>query len=147
MGLLTALEISGSALDAERLRMETLATNLANASVTKTPAGGPYRRKEVVFEAVPPTSFSSTMQTALDDAQERELPRVEAKVVDDASSFISRYEPGHPEADENGYVLYPNVNPVEEMVNLVEAARSFEASVAAINAVKEMAQRSIDLGK
>ncbi len=144
MGLLTALEINSSALDAQRLRIETLSSNLANAAVTKTAGGGPYRRKEVVFEAAPPpVSF----EEALTNAQERQLTRISARVVDDNTPFVSRYEPNHPDADAKGYVQYPNVNPVEEMVNLVESARAFEASVAAINAVKDMAQKSIDLGR
>lgn len=147
MGLLSALEISGSALDAQRLRIETLSTNLANASVTRTPQGGPYQRKEVVFEAAPAATFAATIEDALANADEQQLPRVSARVVDDTAPFVSRYEPGHPDADAMGYVLYPNVNPVEEMVNIVESARSFEASTAAMNAVKEMVQRSIELGR
>lgn len=146
MGLLSALEISGGAMDAQRLRIETLATNLANASVTRTAEGGPYRRKEVVFEAVPSESFAGSLASAMTSESEPRLPRVRASVQDDLSPFISRLEPGHPDADAQGFVLYPNVNPVEEMVNLVESARAFEANVASIGAVKEMIRRSIELG-
>ena len=144
MGLLSALEINASALDAQRLRIETLSTNLANATTTRTPDGGPYRRKEVVFEAAQP---QPSFEQVLADAQELQLPRVQARVVEDNAPPVTRYEPGHPDADAKGYVQYPNVNPIEEMVNIVESSRAFEASVAAINAVKDMAQKSIDLGR
>jgi flagellar basal-body rod protein FlgC len=127
---------------AQRTRAELLVENLANAETTRTPEGGPYRRKDVVFESTPVASpFASVFDTQIHAAGGVAV----AEVVTDNSDPERRYQPGHPDADADGYVAFPRVNPAEDMVDLMGAARSYEANVAAITAVKDMIQRSIDL--
>jgi flagellar basal-body rod protein FlgC len=122
------VDISGSALSAQRQRMDIIAQNIANAETTRTPQGGPYRRQQVVF--------------ALDDQGGVEV----TQVVEDPRPPRLVYQPGHPDADAAGYVALPNVNLVEEMVDMISAMRSYEANVTAVNAAKTMAQRALDLG-
>jgi flagellar basal-body rod protein FlgC len=126
---------------AQRARAEVLVENLANAETTRTPEGGPYRRKDVVFETSPVAEeFSSIFASQLDAGGV-----AVAGVVTDTSDPERRYMPGHPDADADGYVAYPRVNPAEDMVDLMGAARGYEANVAAISAVKDMIQHSIGL--
>ena len=128
MSLLTALDINASGLTAERQRAEVTSTNIANSQTTRTPEGGPFRRKDVVFESV--------------------LNGVEVSdIVDDQTAFDRRYEPGHPDADGQGYVSYPNVDPMLEMANLVEASRTYDANISAMNVVKSMISKTLELGK
>ena len=144
MSLFSALSVGASGMAAQRARAELLVENLANAETTRTPEGGPYRRKDAVFESTPVDSpFSSVF------GQEMNAPNgvTVASVVTDTREPERRYMPGHPDADANGYVAFPRVNPAEDMVDLMEAARGYEANVAAIGAVKDMIQRSIDLLK
>ncbi len=144
MSLFSALSVGASGMAAERARAELLVENLANAETTRTPEGGPYRRKDAVFESAPVESpFSSLF------GQEMNAPNgvSVAAVVTDTRDPEKRYMPGHPDADANGYVAFPRVNPAEDTVDLLEAARGYEANVAAIGAVKDMIQRSIDLLK
>src|SRR5262245_58323962 len=132
MSLITALDVNASGLTAQRQRAEMASSNLANSQTTRTAEGGPYRRKDVVFESV---SFAKSLNSAMT----RGVDGVDVvDIVEDQTSFDRRYEPGHPDADEQGYVSYPNVNPMEEMLNLVDAARSYEANLSAINIVKTM---------
>jgi flagellar basal-body rod protein FlgC len=146
MNLLSALQIAASGLTAQRQRIEVITSNLANANVTHTDEGGPYRRKDVVFAPQAMQSrFSDALNAALDDKAGNGV-RV-AGIYEDGSPFIRRYDPGHPDADAEGYVLMPNVSPVEEMVNLISATRSFEANAQAMSAIKEIAQKSLELGK
>ena len=141
MNLLTALDVNSSGLAAQRKRVEVSSANLANSQTTRTDAGGAYRRKDVVFQT---TSFRDSLGVAMGKGVEG----VEVSdVVDDPRPFDRRYEPGHPDADKEGYVAYPNVNVMEEMANLVEAARSYEANIAAIGIVKTMINRTLDLGR
>jgi flagellar basal-body rod protein FlgC len=142
MSLFSALSIGASGMAAERMRAEALTENLANAETTRTPEGGPYRRKDVVFESTPVTSpFSSIF-----DAQFQSVGGVQVSdVVVDNSAPEMRYMPGHPDANTEGYVAYPHVNPAEDMVDLMGAARNYEANIAAMGAVKDMIQKSIDL--
>lgn len=142
MSLFAALSIGASGMAAERVRAEALTENLANAETTRTPAGGPYRRKDVVFEATPVSSpFSSVF-----DAQVQSMGGVQVSdVVTDMSAPEMRFLPGHPDANAEGYVAFPHVNPAEDMVDLMGAARNYEANVAAMSAVKDMIQKSIDL--
>src|SRR5579871_4330713 len=130
-------------MSAQRARAELLVENLANAETTRTPEGGPYRRKDVVFEEGTATgSFSSELNSALD----ANAPGVMvSQVVEDDSAPELRYMPGHPDADKNGYVAFPKINPAEDMVDLMGASRNYEANVAAISAVKDMIQKSLDL--
>lgn len=127
---------------AQRARAEVLVENLANAETTRTPEGGPYRRKDVVFESAGVSSpFSSVF-----DSQVQAVSGVAiSDIITDTTEPERRYMPGHPDADANGYVAFPRVNPAEDMVDLMGAARNYEANVAAIGAVKDMIQRSLDL--
>ncbi len=144
MDFLSAMKIGASGLTAQRLRMDTIASNLANIETTRTPEGGPYKRKDVMFSALPLDPFSGTFNDALAD-QVRQVMVTE--VVEDQSPPTMVYNPSHPDANEEGYVAMPNINLMEEMVNLINATRSFEANVQSINAAKSMALRAIDLGR
>lgn len=143
MSLFSVLSVSASGMAAQRTRAELLVQNLANSETTRTPEGGPYRRRDVVFQSAPETSpFSAFFQNEMTDG----VQGVEvAEVVVDQSPGEMRYQPGHPDADKDGYVAYPNVNPAEDMVDLLSAQRGYEGDVAAISAVKDMIQHSIDL--
>jgi flagellar basal-body rod protein FlgC len=146
MSLLDAFNISGMGLTAQRRRIEVISSNLANANTTRTAEGGPYRRKDVVFQVAPAQeSFSDALRGELENAGAQGVQV--AAIYEDDSPFIRRYEPNHPDADEKGYVSYPNVSPVEEMVNLLSASKSFEAGVQSINAIKDMARRSVEIGR
>ena len=142
MSLFSALSIGASGMAAQRARAEVLVENLANAETTRTPEGGPYRRKDVVFETTEVASpFSSIFDAELHAANGVAV----SQVVTDDSAPERRYLPGHPDADKDGYVAFPNIHPAEDMVDLMGAARNYEANVAAISAIKDMIQRSIDL--
>jgi flagellar basal-body rod protein FlgC len=141
MNLFGVMELSATALTAQRQRAEVATANLANAETTRTEDGGPYKRKLVVF-----AQRRSQFQLALANAATRSIRGVEVReVVDDPAPPVMRYEPGHPDADAEGYVAYPNLNPVNEMVDLMSATRSYEANAAAVNASKQMIQSSMDL--
>ena len=143
MSLFSAMSVSASGMAAQRARAEVLVENLANAETTRTPEGGPYRRKDVVFASEPGgVSFASLMESQL--AQPPGGVRV-AGITVDSRPPERRYLPGHPDADADGYVAYPRVNPAEDMVDLMSAARGYQANVSAISALKDMIQRSIDL--
>ena len=141
MNLLTALDVNASGLTAQRKRVEVSSSNLANSQTTRTEDGGAYRRKDVVFQS---SSFQDSLGTAMGNGVEG----VEVSdVVDDPSPFVRLYRPGHPDADKEGYVSYPNVDSMQEMANLVEAARSYEANIAAVSIVKTMINRTLDIGR
>jgi len=143
MSLFSALSIGASGMAAQRARAELLVENLANAETTRTPEGGPYRRKDAVFESAQVDSpFSSIFSTQLQASGV-----TVSDVVTDASEPERRYLPGHPDADPDGYVAFPHVNPAEDMVDLMGASRGYQANVAAMGAVKDMILRSIDLLK
>jgi flagellar basal-body rod protein FlgC len=146
MNLFGMLEVSGSALLAERERAELSASNMANAETTRTIEGGPYRRQNVVFAAEHPFSngFAATLASFTD--LHTQGVQVSA-VVQDSSPPVRRFDPGHPDADATGYVSFPNVNPVEESVNLMEAARSYQLNVSAIQSIKAMIQSAIGLAQ
>lgn len=142
MSLFSLLSVSASGMSAQRARAELLVENMANAETTRTPEGGPYRRKDAVFTTDTAESpFSSIFESQLNQP---EGVRVAQVVVDDREPD-RRYMPGHPDADKDGYVAFPRINPAEDMVDLMGATRSYQANVAAISAVKDMIQRSIDL--
>jgi flagellar basal-body rod protein FlgC len=142
MSLFSALSIGQSGMDAQRARAELLTENLANAETTRTPEGGPYRRKDAVFESAPISSpFSSVFNAQFQSAGGVAV----SEVVTDTSAPERRFMPGHPDADAEGYVAFPHINPAEDMVDLMGASRGYEANVAAIGAVKDMIQKSIDL--
>ena len=141
MNLITALDVNASGLTAQRARVEVSSSNLANSQTTRTEDGGPYRRKDVVFQT---SSFKDSLGMAMDN----DIEGVEvSQILPDPRPFDRRYEPGHPDADTEGYVSYPNVNVLEEMANLVEASRSYEANLAAINVVKAMINRTLEIGR
>jgi len=142
MNLFGMLEVSGSALSAERWRAEVVSANMANAETTRTPEGGPYRRQLVVFRARPLARFP-TLLAAMHSASEAGV-QVDG-VVADASPLPRRYEPGHPDADSSGYVTYPNVNPVMEMTDLLSAVRAYQLNAAAVQAAKSMIEQSLQI--
>ncbi len=143
MSLFSSLDVSASGMAAQRARAELLVENLANAETTRTPEGGPYRRKDVVFEADPSAgSFSSAFHSALGGSVSGVT--VSETVVDQREPD-RRYMPGHPDADKDGYVAFPRINPAEDMVDLLGASRGYEANVAAMSAVKDMIQKSLEL--
>jgi flagellar basal-body rod protein FlgC len=145
MSLFTSLSVSASGMDAQRTRAELLVENMANADTTRTPEGGPYRRKDVVFQS---DSVGSPFSSALSDAMNGEGSGVAVSdVVVDQRDPERRYMPGHPDAGADGYVSFPRLNPAEEMVDLVGASRGYQANVASMSSIKEMLQRSIDLLK
>jgi flagellar basal-body rod protein FlgC len=145
MNLLSAISVSASGMSAQRARTELLVENLANSDTTRTPAGGPYQRKDVVFAADPASGdFSSVLQDQMNGSG---MGVRVAQVVTDTQPPEKRYMPGHPDADADGYVAFPRVNPAEDMVDLLGASRSYQANVSAISAVKDMIQRSMDLFK
>lgn len=148
MNIFSTLEISSSALAAERQRAEIVAANMANAETTHTPEGGPYRRKEVVFASAGNLPFRLMLADFHPGFRGNVLPAVRVQqVVDDNTPPLKRYEPGHPDADKDGYVSYPAINPVQEMVDLMSAVRSYQLNASAINASKQLIQQALDLLK
>jgi len=142
MSLFSSLQVSASGMAAQRARAELLVENMANAETTRTPEGGPYRRKDAVFSTEVQTSpFSAVFQNELANGV------TVAEVVIDDREPERRYVPGHPDADANGYVAFPRMNPAAEMVDLLSASRSYQANVAAMSAVKDMISHSLDLMK
>jgi flagellar basal-body rod protein FlgC len=145
MDILTGLRVSASGLAAQRTRMNTIQSNIANVNTTQTPEGGPYRRKDVVFESLPDARTFGEMLTSRTD---KGLQRVQVTdVLVDRKAPIMKFEPDHPDADQNGYVAYPNVNIMEEMANMLMATRAYEANVAAMNATKDMAMTALEIGR
>jgi flagellar basal-body rod protein FlgC len=145
MSLFGGLEISASGLTAERLRMDVTAENLANAQTTRGANGQPYRRKEVVLQESP-GSFGATLSQAMGGGQSGSTGGVQvAGVVQDSSPLKRVYDPGHPDADAQGYVSMPNVDTVTEMVDLISASRAYEANVTAMNAAKQMFSHTLEL--
>ena len=145
MNFIDAFRISASGLTSQRLRMNVISSNLANSHTTRTPEGGPFKRKDVVFSSQPlETSFQKMMQ-AQGNAKLTGVKVV--GVIEDPRPPIIKYDPQHPDADEKGYVSLPNINLIEEMVNMMLATRSYEANVTAVNATKRMALKALDIGK
>ena len=145
MDTLTAMQISGSALKAERARLNIAAMNLANANTTRTIEGGPYKAKSMVFAAKPLEGVN--FQDTLNSTTER-LRKVEVvQVSEDKAPFKEVYDPSHPDADANGVVRFPNVNVAEQMVDMMSAKRSYEANVTALDAAKSMALKALEIGR
>jgi flagellar basal-body rod protein FlgC len=142
LGVFSALEISASGLGTERVRMNTIASNLANVHTTSTPEGGPFKRLDPVFEAVALQAigepYSADSGVALVNV---------ASIRQDQRPGTMVYEPGHPDANAQGYVEYPNVNAVEEMVNMITASRAYEAGITSIESVKQMARSALAIAK
>ncbi|EHO8054880.1 flagellar basal body rod protein FlgC [Campylobacter coli] len=161
MAYLSDFDISGYGLSAQRFRMNVISSNIANANTTRTAEGGPYRRREVIFKA---TDFDKLLneqinkdnnflkyENPLNDpsSPEEAKPPIQSVVVDkvvrDDKDFRMKYDPSHPDANAQGYVAYPNVNPVIEMADLIEATRAYQANVSAFTSAKTIAQSAIDL--
>ncbi len=161
MSFLSGFDISGHGLSAERFRINLISSNIANANTTRTSEGGPYRRREVIFKAI---NFDKALNEQIDknnsflndsssldisNLSEKANPAIMSvkvdKVVRDDSPFKMKYDPSNPDADKNGYVAYPNVNPVIEMADLIEATRAYQANVAAFQSSKAMAQSAIGI--
>jgi flagellar basal-body rod protein FlgC len=148
MGLFDMLTISGSALAAERQRAEVTSANLANAETTHTDAGGPYVRKQVVFGSADGSSMFQTVFNGVGNNSQPPAGSVHlTQVVNDTTPPVMRYEPGNPDADKNGYVAYPAINPVSEMVDLMGSVRAYQLNASAVSAAKQMIQESIDILK
>jgi len=139
MNFFTALQISASGLAAQRTRVDVATSNLANAQSTRGPDGTPYKRLDPVLEAVP---FERTLEAAGAEAAGVQV----AAVVADEGPGRKVFNPGHPDADGDGYVTLPDVDPIHEVVNLVSAARSYEANATAVETLKTMAQRALEIG-
>ncbi len=143
MSLFAALDVSATGMAAQRMRVELLVQNIANSETTRTPEGGPYRRRDAIFVSEPaPAPF----RTLLSGLMGQPLTGVSvAEVTVNEGEPERRYVPGHPDADAEGYVAFPRLNPIEDMVDLTSSVRGYQANLAAMGAVKEMIQRSIDL--
>jgi flagellar basal-body rod protein FlgC len=163
MAFMSSFDISGYGLSAQRLRMNVISSNIANANTTRTAEGGPYRRKEVVFKevsfddqlnrALQDTSMLAKDENYINDPVAKEFPNpalstvMVDKIVRDDKPFKLRFDPENPDADENGYISLPNINPVIEMSDLIEATRAYQANVAAFQSTKTIAQSAIDMMK
>ena len=145
MSFLKGLQISSSALSAERLRLNVLSQNIANANTTKTDEGGPYRRKDVVFSAQSiGEKFDNLMRSAFDS----DLKEVKVTgIAEDKKPGERVFNPDHPHADKDGYVEMPNVSVMEEMVNIITSTRSFEANTTALNSTKSLAETALKIGR
>lgn len=146
MGLFQSFNISASGMTAERFRTDIIAENIANVNSSSTPDGGPYRRKIVTFSEREVTPFSQ-FYSASKNALVGNGVKVTKVTEDYETDFIKEYDPSNPDADENGYVSYPNVNTVTEMTDLIDATRAYEANTTAFQASKAMAEKGLSIGK
>ena len=145
MDFMSALDVSASGMKAQRTYMNVISMNLANVKTTRTPEGGPYRRKSVAFAATP---IHNPFDKALENAEDRELKGVVVRgIVNDKRPMKQVYEPGHPDANKEGYVSYPDINVVEEMANMITTMRSYEANVQAIQDTKAMFNKDLQIAR
>lgn len=149
MAFLSSFDISASGMSAQRLRMDIAAENIANIDSTRTEAGGAYRRKDVLFENYGTGTFQEALRSAASGkgAISRSVGVRVAGIIEDTREFKRVYNPNHPDADEDGYVNMPNVDLLKETVDSMSATRSYEANVTALNAMKLMAQKALEIGK
>jgi flagellar basal-body rod protein FlgC len=145
MDFLTSLKISSSGLAANRKRMGAISSNIANAQTTRTAEGGPYRKKEIVFGSEPAReSFGEILEGELDEKAQS----VHAtEVISSDKPPVLKYEPDHPDANDQGYVAYPDINVMEEMADMISASRAYEANISALNTTKSMAMKALEIGK
>lgn len=142
----SGFRVSSSGMAAQRMRLNTISSNIANINTTKTPEGGAYRRKDVVFQSMPDAKSFGEILT--DSNPRSDVQRVQVvDVVSDSRAPMRKYEPDHPDADEDGYVSYPNINLMEEMTNMIQATRAYEANVSALQAAKDIALSSLEIGR
>jgi flagellar basal-body rod protein FlgC len=146
MNLFNSLAVSASALQAERQRSEVIAANMANAQTTHTEAGGPYHRREVVFESAASSPFHLALASSTSGGPTPGSVQI-SDVVDDPTPPVMRYEPGHPDANKDGYVAYPAINPVMEMVDMMSSVRAYQLNASAVAAAKQMIQQTVDILK
>ncbi len=145
MDFLSSFNISGSGLTAQKMRMDVISQNLANAQVTRTENGTPYRRKMVVLSSI---DGSGSFQNSLSRAMAANAAGVQVKsIVEDQSPLVPVYDPAHPDANEEGYVMLPNVNTTQEIIDMLAASRAYEANVTAFNATKAMALKALEIGR
>jgi len=145
MDFFSSMNVSASALTAERTRMNLISSNLANANATRTPEGGPYKRKDAVFAATP---LDNPFARALNSATAKDVRQVEVQqIVEDQSAPRMQFDPSHPDANPEGYVSMPNVNVMEEMADMISATRTYEANVTAVQAAKSMALKTLEIGR
>ena len=140
MNLIDTLQITASGLSAQRLRWQTVASNMANARTTRTDEGGPYKKQLPILQAVRDSPFGTDLDQAMSQVQVM-------GVVDSDEPPVMVHDPGHPDADEDGYVAYPNVNILEEMVDLMTTARTYEANASVIEVTDTMANTALDIGR
>lgn len=143
---MTGFRVSSSGMTAQRMRMNTISSNIANINTTRTPEGGPYRRKDVVFESMPEVkNFGEILGV---NSPKADIQRVQVTdVLSDRKAPMLKYEPDHPDANADGYVAYPNINLMEEMTNMIQATRSYEANVSTLQSAKDMALSSLEIGR
>lgn len=147
MGFFDSMNISASGLTAQRVRLDTISENIANVNTTRTSNGQPYRRKVALFEAINQgKNFSDYLSDSVNKNFTGDGVKVQ-KIAEDNSAFKKVYDPGNPDADSKGYVSTPNVEVVNEMVDMVDASRAYEANVTALNSFKSMALKALDIGK
>lgn len=146
MGLFQSFNINASGMTAERFRTDIISENIANVNSTSTEEGGPYRRKIVTFAEKPVTPFGQYYSASKNKVVGNGV-KVSSVTRDYSTDFTEEYDPSNPDADENGYVYYPNVNTVTEMTNLIDATRAYEANATAFNASKSMAEAGLQIGK
>lgn len=145
MSFFGSMDTSVSGLSAQRLRLDVISQNIANVETTRTQDGGPYKRKAVIFESI---QNNATFDAVLGKHQQNRSNGVRvSQIIEDEKPFTSVYNPTHPDADANGYVQMPNVNVVDEMVNMISASRAYEANVTAFNNMKAMATKALEIGK
>lgn len=145
MAFLNSMNISGSALTAQKLRLDIISENIANSDTTRTPGGGPYARKTVVFEPIKNETFKSILSGEVSKSYQGGVKV--SNIIVDETSFKTVYNPSHPDADERGYVNMPNVDTLKETVDTMSATRSYEANVTAFNAIKMMALKALEIGR
>lgn len=143
MGFNKTFDVNASGMKAQMQRIEVLSSNVANINVTRSPEGGPYRRKDVLFQSIP---FNNVLMQSMDSKNLNTGVEV-SDVIEDNSPFLKKYEPNHPDAGEDGYVLYPNINIVAEMINIQEAAKAYEANIAVVTSVKSMVAKTLEISK
>ena len=144
MGLFDSININASALTAEKTRIDVISKNIANANTTRATGGLPYRRQLTVFEESKKSAFDSYLDKYTNKFNGNGVKV--SRIIEDDSPFKMKYEPGHPDADENGYVLMPNVDVVREMVDLIDAQRAYDANITAINTTKTMMMNALEIG-